>query len=82
MSGTKGQLNGAAYGPGVYVSPTASMSLGYSGMHYMAPRAAGAVAQENEFLEGAFFCMAIVEIIAGAEKRHNGKANQLFFSFF
>ena len=32
-SGTKLQLNGAAYGSGVYVSPSASMSLGYSQLH-------------------------------------------------
>merc|ERR1711991_367204 len=32
-SGTKLQLNGAAYGKGVYVSPSASMSLGYSQLH-------------------------------------------------
>ena len=31
MSGTKGQLNGAAYGPGVYLSPYAGTSIGYSG---------------------------------------------------
>ena len=31
MSGTKGQLNGAAYGPGVYLSPQAGTSIGYSG---------------------------------------------------
>jgi hypothetical protein len=32
MSGTPGQKNGAAYGPGVYLSPTSGLSMGYSGM--------------------------------------------------
>jgi poly [ADP-ribose] polymerase 6/8 len=30
MSGTALQINGAAYGKGVYISPSAQMSLGYS----------------------------------------------------
>ena len=30
MSGTALQINGAAYGKGVYISPSAAMSLGYS----------------------------------------------------
>jgi hypothetical protein len=82
LSGTAGQLNGAAYGPGVYVSPTAAMSLGYSQMHgAMAARAGGnnnnaaAKAADEDgvmFLDGAHFnCLAICEIIMGAEKRHN-----------
>ncbi|KAI6657990.1 Poly polymerase 6 [Oopsacas minuta] len=32
-SGTKFQLNGAAYGSGIYLSPHASVSFGYSGIH-------------------------------------------------
>ena len=35
MSGTTGQVHGAAYGPGVYLSPHASTSIGYAKM--MAP---------------------------------------------
>ena len=31
-SGTRHQTNGAAYGPGIYLSPIASVSYGYSGM--------------------------------------------------
>jgi hypothetical protein len=81
LSGTAGQLNGAAYGPGVYVSPTAAMSLGYSQMHgAMAARggnnnnAAAKAADEDGvmFLDGgSFYCLAICEIVSGAEKRHN-----------
>ena len=105
MSGTAGQLNGAAYGPGVYVSPTASMSLGYSQMHGMAGGPRRRVANNNNnnnnndntnnkakseddgemFLDGgAFYCLSICEIIAGAEKRHNaggGSLAQEFASF-
>ena len=33
-SGTKHQLHGAAYGHGIYLSPHASVSFGYSGMGY------------------------------------------------
>ena len=32
-SGTKFQLHGAAYGAGIYLSPHASVSFGYSGIH-------------------------------------------------
>jgi hypothetical protein len=80
LSGTAGQLNGAAYGPGVYVSPTASMSLGYSQMRgATAGRMAGnnnnvkAADEEGAmFLDGGeFYCLSICEIISGAEKRHN-----------
>ncbi len=40
-SGTKHQVHGAAYGNGIYLSPHASVSFGYSGMgygHYKAQR--------------------------------------------
>ena len=33
-SGTKHQMHGAAYGNGIYLSPHASVSFGYSGMGY------------------------------------------------
>ena len=33
-SGTKIQVNGAAYGKGIYLSPTANLSFGYSRMGY------------------------------------------------
>lgn len=73
MSGTKGQLNGAAYGPGVYVSPAASLSMGYSTMFNIgaaAPKNRGG-SEDKGLDESGFNCMAICEIIKGAEKRHN-----------
>ena len=33
-TGTKHQVHGAAYGKGIYLSPHASVSFGYSGMGY------------------------------------------------
>ncbi len=88
MSGTKGQLNGAAYGPGVYVSPTASMSLNYSQAvgrgAVTAGKKGGDGSGSGEFLDGGeFFCMSICEIIAGAETRHNagGEPNRVFCFF-
>ncbi len=84
LSGTAGQLNGAAYGPGVYVSPTAAMSLGYSQIRGAVARAANNNNNNNNnnrarneedggvFLDGGeFYCLSICEIISGAEKRHN-----------
>ncbi len=38
-SGTRFQMHGAAYGKGVYLSPHASVSFGYSGMGHGGPRA-------------------------------------------
>ena len=57
-SGTKLQVNGAAYGSGVYISPTASMSLGYSKVgHHMGSSAScaslrTATTGQNTFLSG------------------------------
>jgi len=69
-SGTKLQINGAAYGAGVYLSPTASMSLGYSQMHGATPGARVTGGDDN-FLDGTnFHCLAIVEVIKGAEQDH------------
>jgi hypothetical protein len=68
-SGTKLQLNGAAYGKGVYLSPTASMSLGYSARNNVTGGNSNAV--NDGFLDGTgFTCLAIVEVIKGAEKDH------------
>lgn len=33
-SGTPLQMNGAAYGSGIYLSPHSSVSVGYSGYHH------------------------------------------------
>lgn len=76
-SGTKLQLNGAAYGAGIYLSPAASLSLGYSQMYnYGVPKTnntAGAPGdQPGEFLDGSnFCCIAICEVINHGIKKHN-----------
>lgn len=80
-SGTKLQLNGAAYGAGIYLSPAASVSLGYSQMYnYGGGRNVnnnnnnnvGAGDQPGEFLDGSnFTCIAICEVINHGIKRHN-----------
>ncbi len=64
-SGTKLQLNGAAYGAGIYLSPAASVSLGYSAMH--GRNTAGTASSASaEFLDGSHFsCIAICEVSAG-----------------
>ena len=78
-------LTSKRYGPGVYVSPAASVSLGYSAMNpysYTNNHLASATAAKNDkakegesgFLdENGFNCMAICEIIKGSEKRHNNQ---------
>jgi len=65
-SGTKLQVNGAAYGSGIYLSPNASTSFGYSRMNYYGaaatanPQNAGG----NRFLNSDnVFCIAICEVI-------------------
>jgi len=70
-SGTKLQLNGAAYGAGIYLSPAASLSLGYSQMHG-GTLAGGGAKGGGEFLDGSTFaCIAICEVINNGIKKHN-----------
>ena len=79
MSGTKGMLHGAAYGPGVYCSPQLATSMGYSLMYNIqAPRTNVLTTPQSKNSTGesylddsGFVCVAICEIIKGAEKRHN-----------
>lgn len=76
-SGTKLQLNGAAYGAGIYLSPAASLSLGYSQMYNYGVannnnNVAGAGNVPGEFLDGSnFCCLAICEVINHGIKKHN-----------
>jgi len=70
-SGTKLQVNGAAYGAGIYLSPNASTSFGYSRMYnynYNQPNqpapTTGKAATGNRFLRtDNVFCIAICEVI-------------------
>eukprot|EP01127_Copromyxa_protea_P012695 TRINITY_DN3332_c0_g1_i4.p1 TRINITY_DN3332_c0_g1~~TRINITY_DN3332_c0_g1_i4.p1 ORF type:complete len:695 (-),score=133.86 TRINITY_DN3332_c0_g1_i4:33-2117(-) len=62
-SGTKLQVNGAAYGKGIYLSPSASTSFGYCSMtvggSFMKP-----TRSNNRFLnQSNFGCIAICEVI-------------------
>eukprot|EP01119_Soliformovum_irregulare_P015436 TRINITY_DN4344_c0_g1_i1.p1 TRINITY_DN4344_c0_g1~~TRINITY_DN4344_c0_g1_i1.p1 ORF type:complete len:706 (+),score=178.61 TRINITY_DN4344_c0_g1_i1:223-2118(+) len=60
-SGTKLQVNGAAYGSGIYISPNASVSFGYCGA---SAYGSGSVNKDNKFLGGSsFFCLALCEVI-------------------
>jgi poly [ADP-ribose] polymerase 6/8 len=61
-SGTKFQMNGAAYGSGIYLSPFASTSFGYSRIAYTATPTAPILG--NRFLNSENFnCIAICEVI-------------------
>eukprot|EP00179_Madagascaria_erythrocladioides_P003782 CAMPEP_0198308766 /NCGR_PEP_ID=MMETSP1450-20131203/1338_1 /TAXON_ID=753684 ORGANISM="Madagascaria erythrocladiodes, Strain CCMP3234" /NCGR_SAMPLE_ID=MMETSP1450 /ASSEMBLY_ACC=CAM_ASM_001115 /LENGTH=793 /DNA_ID=CAMNT_0044011471 /DNA_START=83 /DNA_END=2464 /DNA_ORIENTATION=- len=65
-SGTKLQVNGAAHGKGIYLSPQASVSFGYSRMNYggSAPNARNYGAGGNRFLQSDNVgCICIVEVI-------------------
>ena len=77
MSGTPLQINGAAYGKGVYISPTAQMSLGYS---KVTGSGASRVMRQtsangNSFLSGGknVHVMALCELIKGDQfiKKNN-----------
>ena len=72
-SGTKLQVNGAAYGSGVYISPTAAMSLGYSKVGHGEGQAGTSSTGPNAFLLGRnIFVMALCEIVGhGIQKNRN-----------
>jgi poly [ADP-ribose] polymerase 6/8 len=60
-SGTALQVNGAAYGNGIYLSPNASTSFGYSRIHQSAGQI-NANAGSNRFLASEnMHCIAICE---------------------
>lgn len=75
-SGTKLQLNGAAYGKGIYLSPAGSMSFGYSSRnHYNPPAGTAAVTPKsgNRFLSSAdFHCVALCEVANLPDIKKNG----------
>jgi poly [ADP-ribose] polymerase 6/8 len=68
-SGTKYQVNGAAYGSGIYLSPHAGTSFGYSRMYdysgqAVAAKAKGGKEEGNRFLNsGSMGCIALCEVI-------------------
>jgi poly [ADP-ribose] polymerase 6/8 len=74
-SGTKLMTAGAAYGAGIYLSPDAAVSFGYSRMGYYAaqPTNAKAVAgSHNRFLSSNnVWCIAVCEVIDHEIRRNN-----------
>jgi len=66
-SGTSLQVNGAAYGSGIYVSPQAATSFGYSKIGYGYGHGANTKVKSatgNRFIDSAnIYCIAICEII-------------------
>ena len=64
-SGTKFQLNGAAYGSGIYLSPHASVSFGYSGIHGggVAPAAGTKKGRPTMLSSQNLNCIALCEVI-------------------
>jgi hypothetical protein len=72
FSGTKNQLNGQAYGSGIYLSPDASTSFGYSNMSSGSSPAAMATHMAEDYIaRDSFHCIAIGEVI-NHDLRKNG----------
>jgi len=68
-SGTKFQVNGAVYGSGIYLSPFASTSFGYSRMHGTPSKKS----DDNRFLSSEnVSCIAICEVINDSIKKNGG----------
>lgn len=77
-SGTKRQVNGAAYGSGIYLSPLASMSFGYSRMGYSRHNISNPAKAKAEKTERTRFlssqnlnCIALCEVIKSPYLRQN-----------
>ena len=73
-SGTKFQVNGAAYGNGIYLSPEAMLSYSYSGGYYLDnhPSEAGATSVSgSRFLDVSdkLICLALCEVITSPDLR-------------
>ncbi|XP_063433474.1 protein mono-ADP-ribosyltransferase PARP6-like [Mytilus trossulus] len=74
-SGTNKQVNGAAYGKGIYLSPNAGTSFGYSRMY----ASGGGKKKENRserFLRGdnnTLFCIALCEVITWPQLKKSGQ---------
>ncbi|XP_070542416.1 protein mono-ADP-ribosyltransferase PARP6-like [Ptychodera flava] len=83
-SGTKHQMHGSAYGKGIYLSPNASVSFGYSGMGHGYHRPIGGKTQSSSapskskqkssrFLQSKnLTCIALCEVINSKDLRKNG----------
>lgn len=70
-SGTKLQTTGAVYGPGIYLSPYASVSYKYSFM--TGDRNPRTITEEDGIPHNGFACIAICEVInEGLKQSNNG----------
>ena len=74
-SGTKFQVNGAAYGKGIYLSPNISTSMGYSRMGHGTQnlkKSGIEEARETRFLQSAnITCIALCEVIKAPNLKKN-----------
>eukprot|EP01121_Diplochlamys_sp_Union-15-3_P018363 TRINITY_DN6660_c0_g5_i1.p1 TRINITY_DN6660_c0_g5~~TRINITY_DN6660_c0_g5_i1.p1 ORF type:complete len:772 (+),score=148.51 TRINITY_DN6660_c0_g5_i1:64-2316(+) len=70
-SGTKLQVNGAAYGAGIYLSPNASTSFGYCKLNGYRPTAAKKNSGSgNRFLvSDSIYCIALCEVVNDGIKK-------------
>ncbi|XP_021359359.1 poly [ADP-ribose] polymerase 6-like [Mizuhopecten yessoensis] len=73
-SGTTKQVNGAAYGKGVYLSPSASVSFGYSRMGYGGHKVKSDKSQsKSRFLSSNnITCIALCEVITAPNLKKSG----------
>jgi len=76
-SGTSLQLNGAAYGKGIYLSPNATMSFGYSQRSNYArvstTPSPSSQSTKSRFLSSSnFFCVALCEVANIPDIKKNG----------
>eukprot|EP01060_Flectonema_neradi_P031943 TRINITY_DN4979_c2_g1_i2.p1 TRINITY_DN4979_c2_g1~~TRINITY_DN4979_c2_g1_i2.p1 ORF type:complete len:666 (+),score=126.41 TRINITY_DN4979_c2_g1_i2:72-2069(+) len=71
-SGTEHQVNGAAYGSGIYLSPSASVSYGYSQLQVDGNDANKGYkeSESQDFMGGNLSCVAVCEVIDVQLKRH------------
>ena len=71
-SGTGLQLNGAAYGKGIYLSTASYMSLGYSMMGFTGV-GGGTVKDEEVLADGKWICLALCEVINDPSIKKSGQ---------
>ena len=69
-SGTAHQVNGAAYGSGIYLSPSASVSYGYSQLQVEGARIDSRDSKDQDFMGGTLSCVAVCEVIDDQLKRN------------
>ncbi|CAC5414246.1 PARP6_8 [Mytilus coruscus] len=75
-SGTNKQVNGAAYGKGIYLSPNAGTSFGYSRMYASGGSKKKSENRSERFLRGdnnTLFCIALCEVITWPQLKKSGQ---------